>query len=391
MSYTSLGSKKTKGLLEPHSPSFFRQLTGLSSGPLKGAFGLTSKGTAFIQGVLALVPPGAEEHKILQFKQDLEASWKNRTLRYRGEAMSSFLQEPQIRTLVLNELHKILTGQPNAKLITGEQDGPILDMMAGVYFIDSVVLPDLSPYFPPNELKVLREECLAIWPQREYPQRDAVKVYTNKCFQIVIHRFSASMRKQLDDFKKGGYYTPEHIKGKLMAIVPIIVNGVDNTLNENFYTNAEGEIIGTKIEREHIMVGKVCDVPFMPTYTKATPESSGFFKLDDSPRSKPAGSAEGEMTVVLRSTGPNFSETHRVMPTDTVFSLKQKLENGKMGFPADKTRFEFRGKEMVNGKTLADYGVQDGSAIEVIFTFGGRKTRRKHRKGKNTKSRKFHR
>lgn len=93
------------------------------------------------------------------------------------------------------------------------------------------------------------------------------------------------------------------------------------------------------------------------------------------------------MKVTLRSFSPPFSETHTVKSTDTVMSLKQKLEKGKIGIPADKSKFSFRGKEMENDKTLGDYGIEDESFINVTFTMGGRKTRR--RKMRKSRRRKY--
>ena len=93
------------------------------------------------------------------------------------------------------------------------------------------------------------------------------------------------------------------------------------------------------------------------------------------------------MKVTLKSFSPSFSETHMVKSTDTVMSLKQKLAKGKIGIPADKSKFTFRGKEMENDKTLGDYGVEDESGINVTITMGGRRTRR--RKLRKSRRRKY--
>lgn len=93
------------------------------------------------------------------------------------------------------------------------------------------------------------------------------------------------------------------------------------------------------------------------------------------------------MKVTLRSFSPAFKETHTVKSTDTVMSLKQKLENGKIGVATDKSKFIYKGKEMENDKTLGDYGIGDESNIDVQIRMGGRKTRR--RKMRKSRRRKY--
>ena len=59
-----------------------------------------------------------------------------------------------------------------------------------------------------------------------------------------------------------------------------------------------------------------------------------------------------------------------VDPNETVESLKQKVQE-KEGVPPDQQRLVYGGKQLENGKTLADYKIQSESTIHLVLRLKG--------------------
>jgi hypothetical protein len=62
--------------------------------------------------------------------------------------------------------------------------------------------------------------------------------------------------------------------------------------------------------------------------------------------------------------------TLNVEKSDSIESLKAKVEE-KEGIRAKDQRFVFGGKNLVDGQTLGDYNVQDGSTLNLVLHLAG--------------------
>jgi hypothetical protein len=253
-----------------------------------------SDGTSYIQKIKERIGPNFSKQSEQSLLEELKKSWTRRPADLQELEEEELLELFEIREFgeeVIKELMKGPEGPEYARAqqLTGEEFGPIQDVIHGAIYLKYTVLPVIQQYFEEkNDLRNIMIVSMSLWRSRVSPEQDKAEVFSNPTFSGIIDAASRKLAKQFNEIKelKG---TPEYKTtrlGLLKAYATLLVNGPTGTLEENYYTTGDGQILKERplIQRRNSETLEGLGFKPTPSYEEgaesyAIPDASGFIDV----------------------------------------------------------------------------------------------------------------